>query len=143
MVDTPSQTDTYGTALDIFDRTHPLRVDAEENLKIVGTVTTTPSGTQNVNVTNTSLAVTDANVDRSFGTWAYHAGALGTVVIPAGQRVLGLTAHSVGGGTMVINGGDSITIPANTSFLVQPLGNLVAPTIVFTSTDAYFIEVVS
>ena len=34
MVDTPSQTDTYNTALDIFDKTHPLRVDAVENLKV-------------------------------------------------------------------------------------------------------------
>lgn len=50
MVDTPSQTDTYSTALDIFDRTHPLRVDVDENLKITGTVTTVPSGSQNVKV---------------------------------------------------------------------------------------------
>lgn len=34
MVATPPQTDTYSTALDIFDRTHPLRVDADENLKV-------------------------------------------------------------------------------------------------------------
>lgn len=35
MVATPAQTDTYSTALDIFDRTHPLRVDIDENLKVV------------------------------------------------------------------------------------------------------------
>ncbi len=35
MPQTPPQTDTYNTALDIFDRTHPLRVDADENLKVV------------------------------------------------------------------------------------------------------------
>lgn len=34
MPETPSQTDTYNTALDIFDRTHPLRVDVDENLKV-------------------------------------------------------------------------------------------------------------
>jgi hypothetical protein len=34
MPDTPSQTDTYNTALDIFDKTHPLRVDVDENLKV-------------------------------------------------------------------------------------------------------------
>lgn len=33
MVATPPQTDTYNSALDIFDRTHPLRVDVNENLK--------------------------------------------------------------------------------------------------------------
>jgi|SRR5579872_2452166 len=35
MPQTPSQTDTYNTALDIFDKTHPLRVDMDENLKVV------------------------------------------------------------------------------------------------------------
>lgn len=30
----PVQTDTYNTALDIFDKTHPLRVDVDENLKV-------------------------------------------------------------------------------------------------------------
>lgn len=34
MPQTPPQTDTYNTALDIFDRTHPLRVDTDENLKV-------------------------------------------------------------------------------------------------------------
>ena len=55
MVDTPPQTDTYNTALDIFDRTHPLRVDADENLKVtvagsggitIGTVDQGNAGTQ-------------------------------------------------------------------------------------------------
>ena len=53
MVATPPQTDTYNTALDIFDRTHPLRVDADENLKVVGTFTVVPSGTQDVNIVST------------------------------------------------------------------------------------------
>jgi len=53
MVDTPPQTDTYNTALDIFDRTHPLRVDVDENLKVtiegpVGPV----SGTVKIEDTN-------------------------------------------------------------------------------------------
>src|ERR1700687_4426517 len=48
MPQTPSQTDTYSTALDIFDKTHPLRVDVDENLKVTGTFT--PSGTQDVNI---------------------------------------------------------------------------------------------
>lgn len=30
----PTQTDTYTSALDIFDKTHPLRVDIDENLKV-------------------------------------------------------------------------------------------------------------
>lgn len=55
MVDTPPQTDTYSTALDIFDRTHPLRVDVDENLKVVGTVTTVPSGIQTVAIDQSGL----------------------------------------------------------------------------------------
>jgi hypothetical protein len=198
---TPPQTDTYNTALDIFDRTHPLRVDAEENLKVTGTVVVTPSGTQDVDIVTDSVglakdatltngtqetqvtnfpasqtvngtiavsnfpatqpvsgtvtanqgtspwtisgAVTETNVDKSFGTWAYYADTSGTVVVSAGQRVLGITAHSTVGGTMTINGGATIQIPATVGFSVQPLGNLVAPTLVFTNTDAYFVEVVS
>jgi hypothetical protein len=52
MVATPTQTDTYNTALDIFDRTHPLRVDADENLKVTGNFTFSPSGVQDVDITN-------------------------------------------------------------------------------------------
>ena len=61
MVATPPQTDTYSTALDIFDRTHPLRVDSDENLKVTGTFTFTPTGTQDVNIVGSiSLPVTGA-----------------------------------------------------------------------------------
>lgn len=45
MVATPNQTDTYTTALDIFDRTHPLRVDVDENLKVNVTASGPISGT--------------------------------------------------------------------------------------------------
>src|SRR6185295_11482477 len=57
MVDTPPQTDTYNTALDIFDRTHTLRVDADENLKVTGTFVVTPSGVQDVNIVGTTITV--------------------------------------------------------------------------------------
>jgi hypothetical protein len=216
MPQTPPQTDTYSTALDIFDKTHPLRVDADENLKVTGTFTFTPSGTQDVDIVTDSVglakdatltngtqvtqvanfpavqpvsgtvavnnfpatqpisgsvsvsnfpatqpisgtvtanqgtspwiisgAVTEINVDKNFGTWAYYAGTSGTVTVSAGQRVTAITAHCTTAGSMTINSGATITIPANTSFADNPLGNLTAPTIVFTGTDAYFIEVVS
>src|ERR1700682_3306087 len=65
MPQTPPQTDTYNTALDIFDRTHPLRVDVDENLKVTGTFVTTPSGIQDVNIVGTTIAVP---VSQS-GTW--------------------------------------------------------------------------
>lgn len=138
----PSQTDTYSTALDIFDKTHPLRVDIDENLKVVGTVTVVPSGTQDVHVTNVP-EVTEANIDKSFGTWAYYGGTAGTINVSAGQRVLSISCHSTTGGTLQINGGQIIPVPANVGFAINPLGNLVAPTIIYSGTDSYFVEVVS
>jgi hypothetical protein len=65
MPQTPSQTDTYNTALDIFDKTHPLRVDVDENLKVTGTFVTTPSGTQDVNIVGNTVTIP---VSQS-GTW--------------------------------------------------------------------------
>jgi hypothetical protein len=68
MPQTPPQTDTYNTALDIFDRTHPLRVDVNENLKVtlagsnvnIGIVTQGAAGAQAWAVVNEPS--TDANV---------------------------------------------------------------------------------
>ena len=84
-----------------------------------------------------------SHLQRVYGTWAYYAGTSGTVVVGAGRRVLGIAAHSTTGGSFTINGGNTITLPANVSVNIEPLGNLIAPTIVFTSTDTYFVEVVS
>jgi hypothetical protein len=79
------------------------------------------------------------------GTFDYRAGIAGTVVIPSGVIVSGWTAHNTSGGaTMTINGGQTITIPANTQiFDSPPLGSLVGPTFVFTSTDDYYISLIS
>lgn len=75
------------------------------------------------------------------GTWAYEAGVAGTEIIGAGQRVIGIAAHAgIVAGSMTINGGDVIPVPANSSITINPYGQLVAPTIVFTGTDSYFIE---
>lgn len=102
-------------------------------------------GSLDVNVTNfpTTQAVTEANLDKSFGTWSYYAGTVGTVTVAAGQRILSIAAHSTTGGSFTINGGASIPIPANVGFAINPLGNITAPTVVYTGTDFYFIEVVS
>ena len=103
----------------------------------------------NANVTNfpatqiISGAVTESNVDRNFGTWAYYGGVSGTINVAAGQRVLSISCHSSAGGTLQINGGQIIPVPANVGFAINPLGNLVAPTVVYSGTDSYFIEVVS
>lgn len=139
MSDDIRPTDQIIYGVDIYDQSHALQVDGTGNLKVTGT-----SG-GSVAVTNfpPSQAVTDANVDKSFGTWAYYGGTSGTVVIAAGQRVLSISCHSTTGGTLTIDGGASVPIPANVGFDISPLGNLIAPTIVYSGTDSYFIEVVS
>ena len=85
-----------------------------------------------------------ANVDtrdNQRGSWAYSAGVNGTVVVAAGRRVTGIAAYSTAGGTLTINGGDSIVIPAGSSISIEPKGNLVAPTIVFSSgVTSYIVE---
>ena len=98
-----------------------------------------PSGAS----TEVTLDTLSDNVAKTFGTWAYYAGVSGSVSVTAGQRVLGIAAHSTLGGSFTINGGAAITIPANSGISINPVGNLTAPTIVFTTTDSYFIEVVS
>lgn len=84
-----------------------------------------------------------AHLQRVYGAWSYYAGTSGSVVVSAGARVLGIAAHSTTGGSFTINGANTVTIPANVSINIEPLGNLIAPTIVFTGTDTYFVEVVS
>lgn len=77
-----------------------------------------------------------------FGTYGYNAGVSGTVAIASGKRVTHIHAKADGvtAATIVINGGNTITIPINASVTLYPNGNLVASTIVFGSTAAYFIE---
>lgn len=98
------------------------------------------SGTVSVGNFPATQAVTDANVT---GTWGYAAGTSGTVNVPAGAKVLQISATSTLGGSFTVNGGAAITIPANQQFTLEPRGNLVAPTVVFTSTASYVIEYVS
>jgi len=89
------------------------------------------------------LPVTNARQPALVGTWAYAAGVSGTVVVPAGGRVVGIAATSTVGGTITINAGATITVPANTGFSASPQAQLVAPTIVFSGTSSYFVEYVS
>lgn len=85
------------------------------------------------------------------GQFRYNAGAAGTVTLPQGAQIIQIHAHATSAGTVVIFGGDSIPIPAGAGWgwQVQHLnwvshaaGNPVAnsQTIVFTGTDAYFVE---
>lgn len=80
----------------------------------------------------------DANTT---GAWGYRSGVSGTVAVPAGRRVLQITATAgATDATLTINGGDTVTIPAYRALTIEPKGNLVAPSVVFTGTTAYFIE---
>lgn len=82
--------------------------------------------------------------DSGSGTWSYLAGVNGTVVVAAGKRVIGIAAYSAAGGTLTIDGGDSVVIPAGASIDIAPMGNLVGPTLVFSAgVTSYFVETVS
>ncbi len=80
---------------------------------------------------------------RSLGTWGYKAGASGSPTL-TGKRVLAIyaSAPSDADGSLVINGGDSIPVPAGKGINIEPRGVLTAPTIVFTGTDGYFVETI-
>jgi hypothetical protein len=74
------------------------------------------------------------------GAWDYQAEASGTITVAANRRVIGIAAHSTIGGSLTINSGASIPIPANSGISIGPVGNLVAPVLVFTGTDSAFVE---
>lgn len=75
-----------------------------------------------------------------FGTWAYSAGDSGTVNVPADALLLSVMAHTTVGGTVSIDGGDDIPVPVNNGFFFVPGADVIAPEIVFTSTDSFFVE---
>jgi hypothetical protein len=79
------------------------------------------------------------------GTWDYRAGVSGTVNVPAGARLLSFTcvAGSGGAGSVSINGGNSIPVPAGSPFSLAPDAEVIAPTIVFTGTDSYVVQFVT
>ena len=73
------------------------------------------------------------------GTYGYRAGLSGTVVVTGAVSMYSAAAGAVDA-TIVVNSGDTITIPAGESFTATPEGTLVDPTIVFTDTAAYYIS---
>jgi hypothetical protein len=102
----------------------------------------TTAGALKVDGSAVTQPTSETNVDKNFGTWSYYAGSSGTVVVSAGQRVIGIGVHATTAGSFTINGGASIPIPANVGISIEPLGNIIAPTIIFTGTDSYMVEVV-
>jgi hypothetical protein len=125
------------------DVTGTVALDAA-TLAALENVNATVSGT--VEITNdvgnpipVSMPASQADTNVT-GAWAYAAGTSGTVTLPAGSKVLQISATSLLGGSFTVNGGAAINIPANQQFTLEPRGNLVAPTLVFTSTTAYVVE---
>jgi hypothetical protein len=111
-------------------------------IRVTGTFT--PVGTTDVNIVSPNpLPTEDINIEKSFGTWGYISGIDGTVVVSGGKRIIGIGAYSFLGGTFTINGGDTITIPSGVAYNIEPRGNLVDPTFVFTGTNTFLIETVS
>lgn len=103
----------------------------------------------NGSTTNVSMLVRGCSISRTAGLdpeqgfWSYYAGTSGTVVVAAGQRVVGITAVATSNGvTMSINGIATVPIPNNSALEIRPKGQLIAPTITFTGTASYFVEVV-
>lgn len=93
-----------------------------------------------VSLEGTQLAT---DLEKNYGPWSYYSGINGTVVVGAGLRVVGISAYAALGGTITINGGATITLPIGVAIAISPNGNLVAPTIIFTGTSTYFVEVVA
>ena len=121
-----------------FQTTQPVSLATAPTTPVTGTFWQATQPISNATLTNIA------------GTWAYYAGTSGTVTVSAGQRVLQITAIAQqASATMTINGGQTITLPygstdkVSSAIEIKPVGNLVAPTIVFTGTVGYFVEVVS
>lgn len=75
------------------------------------------------------------------GLFAYTAGTAGTATIPAAGRVYQVTCHASGAGaTFTINGGATIQVISGTAFSLNFGGILIAPTLVFTNTDAFYVD---
>lgn len=93
--------------------------------------------------TEATLDSVDTKTPPITGTWGYNAGVSGTVTLTGSKRVRSITAISTSGGSVTINGGDSIPIPANFAFNLPIDAQLTDATFVFSSTDSYFLDYVS
>lgn len=91
-----------------------------------------------------NITTSDPNVPDLTGTWSYVSGVAGTPVLPAGCRVIGIAAiPATGGGTVTVDGGDTVVIPEGFPLDWQPLGQLVGPTLVFSGTQSFVVEVLT
>jgi hypothetical protein len=79
------------------------------------------------------------------GRWKYATGSSGSPTLPKGAQIIGIFM-SGSGGTLTINGGDTITMPGSNEWSIRfPHLLVVALTttpLAFTSTATYFVEYV-
>lgn len=77
------------------------------------------------------------------GNWSYIAGTSGVRSLASNQRVTSISCiGSSGSGSLTINGGESIAIPAFNSFSLDIKGRLFGPTLNFVNTASYAVEVI-
>ena len=137
--------------------------DPTDPAKVAGVATTTPgdtdpgvvvrvAGTPTVNgtvaldaPTLAALESVNATITNESGTWGYRSGITGTPSIPAGARVLSISAIAPADtpASFTVDGGNAITIPGYQNFSLSPKGNLIAPVLVFTGTESYVVEFVT
>lgn len=78
------------------------------------------------------------------GEWDYRSGVSGIPDFPSTARILSLAAVAgESDGSVVIDGGSSIPIPAGMSFGMTIEADLIDPAIVFTGTVSYVVQYVS
>lgn len=87
-----------------------------------------------------ALVTTEALGD---GVWGYTSGVSGTVTLGANQYLAALSAYSPAGGTVSINGGSNIPIPAGLGISMTPKGAVKGAVLVFTGTSTYVVETIT
>ena len=126
----------------------PERITKKLNVRVTGGGAVDPQVRTKLDSIITQLQLLNASVPDTEGTWSYYGGTSGSVSVTG--RVLTITAIAQqAAGSIQINGGDTIPLPygstdkVSSALTISPNGNLVSPSIVFTGTDAFFVEVVS
>lgn len=115
-----------------------------------GTVGVTEGPTPNRLIDNDQLTVGAQTVYRQRvnvvppNPSLYKAGVSGSVTIPTTHQIVSLSAYCTSAATVVINGGDTINIPAGGAFTDElydaPIVGTGAGTVVFTTTTNYYVR---
>lgn len=116
-----------------------------------GTVGVAQAATPDRLIDNTALAVGGQTVyrqrveDVSSRASTYYSGASGSVAIPASLEIVEVVCHCTTAGSLTIGGGTSIAVPANSQFSTMmpdaPIVGIGSGSVVFTSTDSYYVRV--